>query len=66
VSNDEICAAIENGFEETRNLLEPAGALALAGMKKYIAEHNISGSSFVAVTSGANMKFDRLRFVAER
>ena len=66
VTNDEICAAIENGFEETRAMLEPAGALALAGMKKYIAEHSLEGHSFVAVTSGANMKFDRLRFVAER
>jgi threonine dehydratase len=66
VTNDEICAAIENAFEETRAMLEPAGALALAGMKKWIMTHKVEGRSFVAVTSGANMKFDRLRFVAER
>uniref|UniRef100_A0A0W0FH08 Threonine dehydratase n=2 Tax=Moniliophthora roreri TaxID=221103 RepID=A0A0W0FH08_MONRR len=66
--NDEICAAIKDIFEETRSITEPSGALALAGLKHYIFENNLVGAQkrFVAVVSGANMNFDRLRFVAER
>ncbi|KIY50312.1 threonine dehydratase I [Fistulina hepatica ATCC 64428] len=68
VDNDAICAAIKDIFEETRSVTEPAGALALAGLKHYIASNNLVGANkrFVAVVSGANMNFDRLRFVAER
>jgi len=68
VNNDEICAAIKDIFEETRSITEPAGALALAGLKHYIVENNLLGANkaFVAVVSGANMNFGRLRFVAER
>ncbi|GLB37455.1 putative threonine ammonia-lyase [Lyophyllum shimeji] len=68
VDNDEICAAIKDVFEETRSITEPAGALALAGLKRYIVDNNLVGAQkkFVAVISGANMNFDRLRFVAER
>ena len=66
VDNDAICAAIKDVFEDTRTILEPAGALAVAGMKEYVAQHKLSGKSLVAVASGANMNFDRLRFVAER
>ncbi|KAL1677292.1 tryptophan synthase beta subunit-like PLP-dependent enzyme [Schizophyllum commune] len=66
--NDEICAAIKDIFEETRSVTEPAGALALAGLKRYIMNNGLMGANkrFVAVVSGANMNFDRLRFVAER
>ncbi|KAG5635633.1 hypothetical protein H0H81_010567 [Sphagnurus paluster] len=68
VDNDEICAAIKDVFEETRSVTEPAGALSLAGLKRYILDNNLVGAQkkFVAVISGANMNFDRLRFVAER
>ncbi|CBQ72308.1 probable ILV1-anabolic serine and threonine dehydratase precursor [Sporisorium reilianum SRZ2] len=68
VSNDEICAAIKDTFEDTRSIPEPSGALAVAGMKRYIATHGLQGSGkkFVALVSGANMNFGRLRFVAER
>lgn len=68
VSTDETCAAIKDVFEDTRSIVEPAGALALAGLKKYVALHPSADArrSLVAVTSGANMNFDRLRFVAER
>ncbi|CAG8439981.1 4811_t:CDS:2 [Acaulospora morrowiae] len=66
VSNDEICAAIKEIFEDTRSIVEPAGALSVAGINKYVAENKITGGCFVAVTSGANMNFERLRFVAER
>ncbi|THU95634.1 threonine ammonia-lyase [Dendrothele bispora CBS 962.96] len=68
VDNDEICAAIKDIFEETRSITEPAGALALASLKHYILENNLVGAQkkFVAVISGANMNFDRLRFVSER
>jgi threonine dehydratase len=68
VDTDDICAAIKDVFEDTRSILEPAGALSLAGLKKYV-ERNPSEDTrrqFVAVASGANMNFDRLRFVAER
>ena len=63
---DEICAAIKMGFNDTRCVLEPAGALAIAGMVKYIKENKTEGCTYVAISSGANMDFDRLRFVSER
>lgn len=66
VSNDAICAAIRDVFEDTRSILEPAGALSLAGLKEYARREGWRGKRLVAVTSGANMNFDRLRFVAER
>lgn len=68
VSTDETCAAIKDVFEDTRSIVEPAGALALAGLKKYVAAHPSANTSrnLVAIASGANMNFDRLRFVAER
>jgi threonine dehydratase len=66
VDTDEICAAIQDVFEDTRSIVEPAGALAVAGVKKYVARENCKGKKFVAVNSGANMNFDRLRHVAER
>ncbi len=66
VSTDEICAAIKDTFDETRTLSEPAGALALAGVKQYIQRERITDKVLVAVNSGANINFDRLRHVAER
>jgi len=68
VTTDETCAAIKDVFEDTRSIVEPAGALALAGLKKYVASNpsNNTSRNLVAITSGANMNFDRLRFVAER
>lgn len=68
VSTDEICAAIKDVFEDTRSILEPAGALSLCGLKRYVADHPSPDPdrSLVAIASGANMNFDRLRFVAER
>ncbi len=66
VDTDEICAAIKDVFEDTRAVLEPAGALAVAGAKAYAAKHKLKGKTLVAIASGANMNFDRLRFVAER
>ncbi len=66
VSNDEICAAIKDIFEDRRSILEPAGALAVAGMKRYVDEHRWKNKSIVAIASGANVNFDRLRHVAER
>ncbi|KAK6528972.1 threonine deaminase, variant 2 [Orbilia ellipsospora] len=67
VSTDEICAAIKDVFEDTRAIVEPAGALALAGLKKYVESHPITEKdAYTAVLSGANMNFDRLRFVADR
>ncbi|KKZ63137.1 threonine ammonia-lyase, biosynthetic [[Emmonsia] crescens] len=68
VSTDEACAAIKDIFEDTRSVVEPAGALSLAGLKKYVASNPSPNPNreLVAVTSGANMNFDRLRFVAER
>ncbi|MEK6748763.1 MAG: threonine ammonia-lyase, biosynthetic [Pseudomonadota bacterium] len=65
-SSDEICAAIKDIFDDTRSIAEPAGALAVAGMKKYIARHGLKDRTFIAIASGANMNFDRLRHVAER
>ena len=66
VSNDEICAAIKDVFDDTRSLMEPAGALAVAGLRSWAARTNTEGRNLVAILSGANMNFDRLRFVAER
>ena len=66
VDNDEICAAIKDVFEDTRSILEPAGALALAGLKVYAERQRLQGKTLLAVASGANMNFDRLRFIAER
>jgi threonine dehydratase len=66
VDTDEVCAAIKDVFTDTRSILEPAGALAIAGMKRYIETHQLTGCTFVAIASGANLNFDRLRFVAER
>jgi threonine dehydratase len=66
VDTDAICAAIKDVFEDTRSILEPAGALAVAGMKVDVAAHGLQGQTLVAVACGANMNFDRLRFVAER
>ena len=68
VDTDEICAAIKDVFEDTRSILEPAGALSLAGLKKYVASKPSQDTKrqLVAIASGANMNFDRLRFVAER
>ncbi|HJN43410.1 MAG: threonine ammonia-lyase, biosynthetic [Acidobacteria bacterium] len=66
VSNDEICAAIKDIFDDTRSIMEPAGALAVAGLKTWTAVHREADQRLVAILSGANMNFDRLRFVAER
>ena len=66
VDNDAICAAIKDVFEDTRSILEPAGALAVAGAKEYARRHKLRDKHLVAIASGANMNFDRLRFVAER
>ncbi len=66
VSTDDICAAIKDVFEDTRTILEPAGALAIAGAKAYVEREQIRGQTLIAVACGANMNFDRLRFVAER
>ncbi|HLR16517.1 MAG TPA: threonine ammonia-lyase, biosynthetic [Alcanivoracaceae bacterium] len=66
VNTDEICAAIKDIFEDTRSITEPAGALALAGMKRWVAKHEVSGQTLVAVQSGANINFDRLKHIAER
>jgi len=66
VDTDSICAAIKDVFEDTRAILEPAGALAIAGAKAYVERTGVRGENLVAVACGANMNFDRLRFVAER
>ncbi|MGE0188045.1 MAG: threonine ammonia-lyase, biosynthetic [Steroidobacteraceae bacterium] len=66
VSTDEICAAIQDIFEENRTVVEPAGALSVAGIKKYIARENWQGKTVVGINCGANINFDRLRHVAER
>jgi threonine dehydratase len=66
VDTDEMCAAIKDVFEDTRVVLEPAGALAIAGAKAWAAKHHVRGKTLVAVACGANTNFDRLRFVAER
>ncbi|MEI8363571.1 MAG: threonine ammonia-lyase, biosynthetic, partial [Betaproteobacteria bacterium] len=66
VDNDAICAAIKDVFEDTRSILEPAGALATAGLKEYAKRNNLIGKTLIGIASGANMNFDRLRFIAER
>ena len=66
VSNDEICAAIKDIYEDVRSISEPAGALATAGVKKYIELHQLRDENLVSVVSGANVNFDRLRYIAER
>ena len=66
VDTDATCAAIKDVFEDTRSILEPAGAIAVAGAKLYAQREGLQDAALVAVTSGANMNFDRLRFVAER
>ncbi len=66
VDTDDTCAAIKDVFEDTRSILEPAGALAIAGAKAYVEREGIEGQTLVAIACGANMNFDRLRFVAER
>ena len=66
VDADAICAAIRDIYHETRSVPEPSGALALAGLKQYVATHGDGPGALVAIVSGANMNFDRLRFVAER
>ncbi|MDX2271473.1 MAG: threonine ammonia-lyase, biosynthetic [Cyanobacteriota bacterium] len=66
VDTDDICAAIKDGFEDTRSILEPAGALSIAAAKAYVEREHIQDQTLIAVACGANMNFDRLRFVAER
>jgi threonine dehydratase len=65
-NTDEICAAIKDIFEDTRSIAEPAGALSMAGLKKYVEENNVVGQTLVAIDSGANINFDRLRYISER
>jgi threonine dehydratase len=65
-SVDEICAAVKDIFEDTRSIAEPAGALALAGLKKYAVAHGLKDKTLIAINSGANINFDRLRHVSER
>ncbi|SFV79984.1 Threonine dehydratase biosynthetic [hydrothermal vent metagenome] len=66
VSNDEICAAIKDIYEDMRSIAEPAGALATAGVKKYLEKNNIESENIVSIISGANVNFDRLRYISER
>ena len=66
VGIDEICAAIRDVFDDTRSIAEPAGALSIAGLKRWVEDSEIRGATLVAIDSGANMNFDRLRHVAER
>lgn len=66
VTTDEICAAVRDIYEDTRSIAEPAGALALAGLKRYAADNSLQDAALIAVVSGANMNFDQLRYVAER
>lgn len=66
VDTDAVCAAIKDAFEDTRGILEPAGAMSIAGLKQYVADHDLHDQDLIAVTCGANMNFNRLRFVAER
>jgi len=66
VDNDAICAAIKDVFEDTRSILEPAGALSVAGLKAYAEREKLHDKTLIAIASGANMNFDRLRFIAER
>jgi threonine dehydratase len=66
VGTDATCAALKDVFEDTRSILEPAGALAIAGVKAWVERHGAKDRTYVAIACGANMNFDRLRFVAER
>ena len=66
VSNDEMCAAIKDIYEDVRSVSEPAGALATAGVKKYILEHGLKNKNIFSIVSGSNVNFDRLRYIAER
>jgi threonine dehydratase len=66
VTTDEICAAVKDIFDDTRAIAEPAGALAVAGMKKFVEQREVAGCSMAATVSGANMNFDRLRYISER
>ena len=66
VDTDAVCAAIKDVFVDTRSIVEPAGALAVAAIKQYVAKHRTKGQTYAAILCGANMNFDRLRFVAER
>jgi len=66
VSNDDLCAAIKNIYDDTRSITEPSGALAVAGIKQYVGRTGVRGQTFVAIDSGANINFDSLRHVAER
>ena len=66
VDTDAVCAAIKDVFQDTRSILEPAGALGVAAIKQYVEKHKLKGQTLVTITCGANMNFDRLRFVAER
>jgi threonine dehydratase len=66
VDTDEVCAAIKDVFQDKRSILEPSGAMGVAAIKQYVARHKLKGKTLVAITCGANMNFDRLRFVAER
>jgi threonine dehydratase len=66
VHTDQVCAAIRDIFEDTRSIVEPAGGLSVAGVKKYIAAHQVENQNFVTINCGANVNFDRLRHIAER
>jgi threonine dehydratase len=66
VDTDAVCAAMKDVFQDTRSIVEPSGALGVAGIKQYVETHKPKGQTYIAVTCGANMNFDRLRFVAER
>ncbi len=66
VDTDAVCAAIKDVYEDTRSILEPAGALGVAAIKQYVESHAVKGQTFVTITCGANMNFDRLRFASER
>jgi threonine dehydratase len=66
VTTDEVCAAIKDIYQDTRSIVEPSGAMGVAGLKQYAARHGGQGRTYVAINCGANMNFDRLRFVAER
>jgi threonine dehydratase len=66
VDTDAVCAAIKDVFQDTRSIVEPSGALGVAAIKQYVEAHKTRGRTYVAIASGANMNFDRLRFVAER
>jgi threonine dehydratase len=66
VDTDAVCAAIKDVFVDTRSIVEPAGRLAVAAIKQYVATHKTEGETYAAILCGANMNFDRLRFVAER